>query len=254
MRKFLLFIVIVLVIGAGALYFFSPTLIKMAIESGGSQAAGTQVAVNEVDIGFQDSRASLRGLTIANPAGFSDADVLSLGEISVAIDPTRTSTDVIAVSEFRVSNPVVVYEMSGGTNNIAAIQKAFEQNVGTSTASADDEGSELKFIVDRLVITQGEVQVKTDLGELASTDLPEIDLSNVGTAEGGLTGGEIGSIVVSEISGNVAQLVAAGAVKGLVGGAIGTATGAVGEATDILEDAGGGLTEGLKKIPGFGRD
>ncbi len=214
MRKFLLFIVIVVVIAGGAIYVFSPTAVKWAIENGGSQAAGTTVALNNVDIGFQDSRASLQGLTIANPDGFNQGDkVLSLGEISVAIDPARSSTDVIAINEFRVTKPIVIYEMSGGTNNIAAIQEAFEQNVGASNVAADDSGGGMKFIVDRLVISQGEVQVKSDLGDLASTNLPEVDLSNIGAAEGGLTGGEIGSLVVSEISGNVAQLVAAAAIK-----------------------------------------
>ena len=252
MRKLLLFLIIVIALAGGGIYFFAPTGIKMAIENGGSQAAGTTVAVNNVDIGYQDTRASLQGLTIANPPGFSNSNVLSLGEISIAIDPARTSGEVIAISEFRVSNPVVVYEMSGGTNNIAAIQEAFETNLGLTDAAAEESEDGLKFIVDRLVITQGEVQVKTDLGDLASTDLPEVDLSDLGAAEGGLTGGEIGSVVVSEISGNVAQLVAAGAVKGLVGGAIGTATGAIGEATDVIDGA-GGLTDGLK-LPGFGRD
>ena len=56
-------------------------LVKQIIERTGSELTGTAVRLGAVEIDLTSGRGTLRNLRVANPDGFSGADVFSLGAI-----------------------------------------------------------------------------------------------------------------------------------------------------------------------------
>jgi hypothetical protein len=52
----------------------------------GTEIVGTRVRVDSVDIELAAGRGTIRGVRVANPEGYSDADAISLAEIELAID------------------------------------------------------------------------------------------------------------------------------------------------------------------------
>lgn len=75
MRKIILIVVAVLVvaIGAGVAFLSSnlDSIVKKVIETAGTEVAGVKVSVGDVKISLSEGKATIAGLTVANPPGFS---------------------------------------------------------------------------------------------------------------------------------------------------------------------------------------
>ena len=69
-------------------------IVKEVIEKVGSDVTGTNVRVDEVKIDLQGGAATLTGLTIANPAGFSEGNLFSMEAIRVIIDVASMTSPV----------------------------------------------------------------------------------------------------------------------------------------------------------------
>ena len=97
MRKYILIgLAVVVVAIAGALYYAYSNLDGIAkdlMESAGSEALGVPVRVAGVHIELSQGKATVTGLTVANPPGYSDNSALSFGQITVQIsDGGRSSS------------------------------------------------------------------------------------------------------------------------------------------------------------------
>ncbi len=231
MRGFLIGLVAVLLLIAGAAYWaFSSldSLVEAGIEKIGSELTGTDVEVGAAAISLAESTALITGFTIANPAGFSNQSAFALDNISVTLDTARSNRGVIAIKELRIENPVVNYEISGKTNNIDALRKTVERN--TSGDDIDEGDEEVRFVIDRFIITKGEIKLATGGDKIASSDLPAISMNNIGANKGGVTGTELGQIIVGEMSGQVKKAVASGVLDEFLS----PAEGAVKSLTDQL--------------------
>jgi hypothetical protein len=247
MRAFLIILAAIVVLVGGAVFFFFSNLdglIESAIESYGGEATQTRVELANVDLSLTSGKGSLQGLTIENPAGFSDDDVFTLGEIAIALDLAKLqacspSCDVIHISSVDINSPRIVYEIGGDMTNIDRIRKNVEEyaaRVGGSASQDEAEGP--KLIIDRLTIRDGGIKLKTGLGKLIELDLPEMNMTNIGQASGGAAPGEIISAVVGRLTQGVTQAVATAPIDeviegvGDVGGAVGDVGGAVGDVLD----------------------
>jgi len=249
MRKIILAVVavVILAIGGGVFYLFSnlDSLVKTAIETVGSKVAGVPVRLSSVAISLSDGRASLKGLTVANPSGFKTPTAFALGEITVAIDTGSVTRNPIVITEVTVAAPEVTYELGGsGGSNIDAIQKnvqafgAGKDGGGKAQPAAADKDDQTakKLVIDLLQLKDGKVTLATPLpGGKATTPLPDIRLTNIGKSSGGATGAEIATQVLEAVSRSAVKAVTNLGIGNLVNGVTGAASGAVGGA------AGGGL-------------
>jgi len=196
MRRFFLFLIVVLVIlGAGVYYLFAniDAIVKRAVESQGSKVTQTEVLLSAAEVSLQDSRATLTELSIANPSGFSPEHALSVGQISVDLDPSRLSRKVVAIKDITVMRPDVFFEIaSGGGSNFNRLR----ENV-TSRGGRSAGGPEL--IVDRLLISDGRLRVRAPSGRETTVNLPDITLSQLGTDANPITSAELGQRVVTAV-------------------------------------------------------
>lgn len=242
MRK-IIFAVIALVavgIGAGVAFLASnlDSIVKKIIETAGSDVAGVKVSVGEVKISLSEGKASISGLSVANPSGFTSPNAFKLGAISVALDTGSLTGNPIVIKDISVAAPEVTYEMgANGATNIDAIQKNVAAKTGGGAAASKDSGAKeqdggKKLVIDRLGISKGNVTLATAIpGVKSSATLPDIVLTGIGKKSGGATAGEVAALVMDALTksalkagqsmgiGSVGDAVK-GAVPGDVGGAV----------------------------------
>ncbi|MDX2132676.1 MAG: hypothetical protein SFY69_11560 [Planctomycetota bacterium] len=182
------------------------SIAKSAIEKGGTYAMGVPTTVSDVDVGLRSGTFAMRELQIANPAGFTGDHFVRLASGGVAADLGSVRAPVVEVPRLALDGIRVNLERSAAGSNYGVILdnlKRFESGGGATTPDAPSEGDAKKFIVRELVITDVEVRLQlTGLpGDLAAVTVPihEIRLSNVGSASGGMTAGQITAVVVKAV-------------------------------------------------------
>ncbi|MDA1076690.1 MAG: hypothetical protein O3A63_18350 [Proteobacteria bacterium] len=100
MKIFLWFVGIValLVVGAGVFIAMNlGDLVKTQVETLGSQALQTKVSVDAIDFSASDASAEIRGLSVANPPGYSSDNALGFSNFKVAVSPEQTSGEVVVL-------------------------------------------------------------------------------------------------------------------------------------------------------------
>ena len=220
---------------AGALFYLSSNLngiVAALIEKQGSAATGSSVEVAGVDIRISDASASLAGLTVANPNGFSGT-ALELGEFSVTLDASSLTSDTIIVKEVMVDGAKINVLQQGAKNNLRELQKSLQAGIASEDADADTESSK-KLIIERFTLSDASASVAlTDLEQLRTVELPTLVLTDIGKASGGATGAQVAEQILKPLIESAMTSATAGAIKEKVG--------------EKVNEAMGGLLKGLSK-------
>lgn len=252
MKKVLIGVAALAVIVVGAVVFFLISnldgIVKDAIQVYGSEATKTQVVVSDVKIRLEAGEASITGLNIGNPSGFSDPNIFELGEISTRIDITTIRQNPIIIDEIIISAPKVVYEINkSGVSNADVLKKNLGSEGDSSSSSAGGDSDAVKMIIRRLVVegTSAKVRIAALGDQQQSVSLPKIVMHDIGQKSGGATAAEVAQQLSSKLLGNVKSSVArlgvdkylgksADAFKAQaldkIGGAVGGAAGGAGDA------------------------
>jgi len=235
-------IVVLAVVGIGAyIYIQSDSLVKAAIEKYGSEVAGAKVSVSSVKLDIPNGKATISGLTVANPSGFNTPTAIKLGEISVALDPGSVSKNPSVIKQILVGAPEVTYELgANGGSNIQAIQdhaKAYVAKVGGGSAPsepakpAEDNKPATKLVIDLLAVTSGKVTLASPIPGIAGTaPLADIHLANIGKDSGGATSQQVAEQLLNALSKSVTS-----AISGL----------GIGNATKAVTDTVNSVTKGV---------
>ncbi len=231
MKRFLFLIVVVIAVGAGYLYLNSGEVARRFIENKGSEATGVSVTIKAVELDILNGEATIRGLRIGNPEGFSDRAALSVDVVSVMLDANTVRKDVMTITRIYVQNPVLTYESVDGTSNFDVIRQNAES--GGSGSAADSEDVQ-KFIVRLVEFTSGRINAVglSPTGEELNAVMPGFKLRNIGKAEGGVPADVIASRIAVAVTAAVIEAVIAGALFDIVGDTIGGVT-------DIIPGFGG---------------
>jgi len=127
MKKILIGVAGLAIVIAGGLAFVWSNLdgiVKDSIQTYGSQATQTEVRVAGVKLELEAGKAAISGLTVANPAGFSDPNIFELGNIVTKIDVSTIRQNPIVIDEIIISAPVIVYEINkSGLSNVDVLKK-----------------------------------------------------------------------------------------------------------------------------------
>lgn len=225
-----------------AVFVFSSldSLVKKAIETVGTQVAGVPVGVAEVKIALTEGKASIKGLTVGNPKGFTSPRAFSLGEIAVTIDTSSVTGNPIVIKDISVASPEVTVEMGAQGSNLDAIQRNLAGKGGSAPASSSSSssgGEDKKLIIDRLALTGGAVTLATPIpGAKTSAKLGDIVLTGIGRKSGGASAAQVAETVLDALVKSSLKAVQGMGVGGLVEGVAGKAGGVVpGGAGDALK-------------------
>jgi uncharacterized protein involved in outer membrane biogenesis len=199
-------IVILLVVAIYLLYSSLDAIVEAAIEKYGSEITQTRVRLDGVEISPTTGEGSLRGLSVANPKGFETAHAFELGEIKLALDLGTLTQDVIVIKEIVIDKPVVTYELTAGGTNIGALQKNVQAYAGPAEQAPEGEADAggPKLVIRNLYVRGGEVAVRAPmLDQPQKARLPDVHLTNIGSATGGATPGEVAKLVMANVTRNV---------------------------------------------------
>lgn len=179
---------VLVILAASALFLWNnlDRVAKNAIEKYGSRAVGTAVRVDSVALELAKGTGAIRGLTVANPPGYSAPHIMSLGSIAVSVSPRSIAADPAVIYNIFISSPRLVYEMNeNGVANVDALRK----NMGPSrparrTKSAP--GREKRIRIRHLVIENAKADVRVAAlgGKPRTVSLPRIEMKNIGGKHG----------------------------------------------------------------------
>jgi hypothetical protein len=196
---------VVVVLVAVAAYFLLTSLdaiVERAIERYGSEITGTAVRVASVDISLSSGRGTVRGLTIANPEGFSSDSAFSLEEITLQLDVGTVASSPIVVEELSIGAPAALFEVNqAGAANVDVIRK----NASSGEPAAGAEEEPLRLVIRKFSVQRGKIDADTTAvgGEEVEAKFPPLELENIGGSRGA-TPNQIGKIVVGALTKQVA--------------------------------------------------
>ena len=189
-------LILALVGGAWWFYHSLDSLVASAIRTFGPEITGVSIRLDRVTIDAMDGRATLRGLVVGNPPGFTTDHALSLGEISMTLDLDSLTKDVIVIKRISIVKPEVSYELGAGGSNLDAIQQNVDRYVaqhlgGTNPRAERTSGK--KLVIEDLYMTSATANVSTAVvqGSPISVPIPDLHLRDIGKRSGGATAGEV---------------------------------------------------------------
>ncbi|MCD6225297.1 MAG: hypothetical protein J7K32_07250 [Deltaproteobacteria bacterium] len=200
-------IVLVLIIGVVILYSMLGSIIRSGIETIGPKATGGDVQLADVDISLLSGQAGIEGFVIGNPPGFSSKRAFELGQVSVKVDTSTVTKDVILVRNIFIDGAKITWEGLAGNNhkkimdNIAKFSKSegSQEETAKKTGTKEKSSPGKKVIIDDFIFQNSFVDIILEGQEVASLKLPDIHLTEIGRNEGGVTVGEAIELYYNEI-------------------------------------------------------
>jgi uncharacterized protein involved in outer membrane biogenesis len=195
---------VLLIVVVGAVVYIAQnanSLIEKAIEDLGSQALGTTVRVASVDVSLTEGRGTIKGLEIANPAGYDGPYLMQLDEIEVFINLKELSTETIVLDSVLIDGARIAAIVKGkGDSNLQTLMDNLDSG-SSAAADTDAGGTATTVIIDQLDFTNAQATVDVLLlGEQVEINVPDIHLSDVGRKEGGATAAEVAAQLIEPIT------------------------------------------------------
>jgi len=216
-------IVVVLILGVAVwqLYANLDQIVASVIEDAGSEVTATAVDVNGVQLKLLDGQATVSGLSVANPAGFSQPDIFKLDKIAVSIDVESLKGSPIIVKELVIRQPQVFLEINkNGVSNLSVLKRnvaAYTSGAGRAAGSDAPAQQAVKLIIRKLRFEGGRLRAVNALipDRKIDTALPAFQLENIGSAGNGATGAQIAREVVNGLIGQATAAAARAGVEKL---------------------------------------
>jgi len=201
--------VILLTVSAGV-YMWNNLdgLLQTVIQNHASKVLTTKIHVAEIRTDRQRGRGNIAGITIANPQGFSETNIIQLGKITFRVNTESSGIDPIILNEVVIRGADAVYEINdAGISNVDTLKR----QIHARRHQKSENSSPLKFIIRKLVVETSMARVRTPTTGKGSKRirLPKIMMHNVGNSDAGITAGEIMRQLTFRMLGNMSNAVAA---------------------------------------------
>lgn len=187
------------------LTFFLGSIVTAGVNRFGPSITQTKVELSSANLSPLSGSGTLHGLVVGNPKGWSDTPLCSLGKVHFDAAPFSILGDHIVVNEITIDAPEFNYETKIVASNVSDLLKNIEAVTGGSTPGAQPtakNGKPIKFEVKHFALTNGKVRV--GFGPTAlSLPMPPIDLTNLGTSEGGITPDQLVFAVMKSVTGSI---------------------------------------------------
>ncbi len=236
-------ILLLAIVGYVVLQFFLGSIVKAGVNKFGPQITQTKVELKSANVSPLSGAGTLTGFSVGNPAGWSEGNAFNLGQIHIDVAPMSLLGDHIVINELIIDQPEFTYETKLVSSNISDLLKNIEAALGTQKEKepAAKNGKPLKLEVKHLVLRNGRVRLGV-AGTGVTMPMPPIELTNVGTAEGGVTPAGLAFAIMRSVTASVVTA-STDALKN-VGGTSGAAAA---EAAKQAGEAIKGLFGGKKK-------
>ncbi len=203
--KIVLGLIAVLVIAVGIFLGFGlsqiNTIVKEAIEIVGTDTLKTSVKVNTVDIELLEGKGSLQGFSIANPKGFSNNSIVSVGDVGLQIDIESIPNDVKVIKEVYIDAIALRAEQKNITDtNIQALINNLESSSSgsnsSSGSSSSSESPDVRLMIESFRIGDSSIALETEKFGGRTVKLPGYTQKNIGDKKNGLTPEQISQTIM----------------------------------------------------------
>lgn len=257
-------VTLVLVAGVLVTLWSLDSIVKGMIERYGTAATQVAVHADSVALSVLGGSAAINQLTVANPSGFSPANVFRLGKIEVRIEEGTIFSNPLVIDEITIVAPEVYFEVDqNNESNVDVIRRNLSRASGGAPAASPGPNhatpapparkepvNAQRFLIKKLSIRSAQLTIDTSAlgGERRVVKLSDSEETDIGARSGGATGSEVAAVVVRTLVSDVAATVAAAKVEKALEKSIGGETGkAVGEGAG---EAVKGIGRALNKIFG----
>ncbi|MGO8764850.1 MAG: AsmA family protein [Limisphaerales bacterium] len=205
----LLVLVVLLGVAIAVIALNLDGIVKRAVETYGPQITKVSVTVDEVHISLFTASAQITNLAVGNPVGYTTPHAISVGDISVSLNPSSILSDKIVVRSVEIKSPEITFEGGLGGNNLSQILENVKgaQRTGgpTVTNSVGQPKPSKTFEVDDLVISSAKVNGSLKLFgsrefSINNLTLPDIHLTNLGAGSDGITATDLTKRVLDAIT------------------------------------------------------
>jgi hypothetical protein len=232
MKKFFLFLVVLVLIVYVGGQFFLGSMVKAGVNEFGPKITQTKVELASASISPVSGSGTLGGLFVGNPPGWSSDKAFYLGQVHVNLAPMSLFKDHIVINEIVIDQPEFVYETKVVASNIGDLMKNIENAMGGKSGPepTGKGGKPRKFEVKKFTLRNGRVTVGA-AGTAMTMSMPAIELSDIGTKEGGVTAGQFVFVVMRSVTTSVISASTQALTKNLpnMGAAAGDAVKKTGE-------------------------
>lgn len=200
---------VVLLCGSIILGFYLGPIVKSAIETFGPQIVKVPIHVEKVDISLITGSASVKGLRVGNPPGYTTADAITLSGAAINLDPVSLFSKKILIKSVRIDSPQINYEGSLTRSNLSTIM----DNLNSTAPKKDQEKSpkpetmntndhpEPKIQIDDFLISGGKVKISLQAisKQGITLALPDMHLKDLGKENEGLTPVEMTRSILRQV-------------------------------------------------------
>jgi hypothetical protein len=169
--------------------------VKETIEEVGTTVAKTHVQLDDVSISLTTGEGTVKGLTIGNPEGFTAAQSLSAGTISVKLNPSSVNRKgPVIIRQIVIDKPTINLESRAtGDTNLQALVENLQAGRKAAHDKTGKKKHKKKFIINNLYVRDGQIDIShPKLQQHLTAALPAIHLANIGRKRGGVTSEQLG--------------------------------------------------------------
>jgi hypothetical protein len=203
-KKIVVAVICVIVILVVGVVLWIDSVAKAGVEVGATYALGVSTTLDGMDVGMFSGSVDMSELNVNNPEGFDTPHFLRLGDGRVAVSLGTLMEDKVVIPELIFSGLSMNLESKGTKANYKVIMDNLKKLESGEKAPAEDEGEGKGFVVNKVSITDVEVQV--DLlpigGKLTRVPvkIDKIEINNVGSdSDKGVLLAELTGILIKAI-------------------------------------------------------
>ena len=209
-------IIAVVIVVSGVLFFGLSkinSIVEEVIETVGSNTLQTAVNVDTVDIILLEGRGSVKGFTVANPKGFSNNNLISVGDVGLRIDVGSITKDVKVIKEVYIDAIALRAEQKNIVDtNIQALINNLNSSSSASTTQAKSEDqqpgdSDIRLMIESLRIGDSSIALETENFGGRTVSLPGYVQKNIGDKTQGLTPEQISQVIMNSVLARAKQAV-----------------------------------------------
>ena len=182
-KKIVLWVIVIVVVGLVAAYFGRNWLVKKAIEEGGEYALGVKTTVSSVNLGIGGGRLEIHDFDVHNPEGFQGKNILSIKSADLAVETGSIFGNEVKVDSLVLDGLKVDLEQIDNKGNFTEILDHIKKL--DLTSSSDNQQ---RFIIKRLAIRNVSAEASLVLlGKkqfAGSYELADVTLTDVGGDKG----------------------------------------------------------------------
>ena len=219
MKKIIFSLVIIVLIGLSAYFYLKSNIdeiVREFIVEQVSEVTDTKVQLDAVKLDLKEGAGSLFNFEQPNPPGFQTKYAFHFDQAELDLDLKSIFDEVIIIEKVFINGAEVVYEYSDGKTNFIELKNIINANMNNKTVAASTSKTDQpqqketkkthakqskKIIIKsfEMINTKVEGAVPFASSQTLSVTLPNIQLNNIGSKEGGVEADQLMAIFIDTL-------------------------------------------------------